>query len=342
MTKWLLGVLGAGVALVLVTLALLLVAINMSWTASWFVERVVRATIDPRLEIRGAVDLDVFPVFAVRAHDLLLPARLDGIPEQCLAKMGLGDPAHWRMARIEAVLDWQTLLTGQLEAPAIHVDGLVVTQGLPAVESDSQAQVSSDNWFSRHIGGGSGSWNRLRIGDLLLSGARLEACDQSEGFLTIAHLRRASLSADLRSATDDQQASAVIAGLSGQIAFVLDDLLINPQQLGSDWARWFRDTNYLDAEGLIKVDTTRARWSVDAGVAKLESFLLLGAGANVELVSGEIDFARKTVDFRFEVETQRAGSALVVPGVNIILRQTKLPVSIQGPWSRPSLIVGQE
>lgn len=344
MTKWLLGLIGGLIALVLVTGVLLLAILKTSVGAGWTIERAIHMATGSEIEIRGDVDVDFLPMLTVRVSNLTVPADLSGVPQACLADMDVTqDPARLQAEKIEWVMDWQALLDGRLLLPTVQFHGLRVIDGLPenGQATDDQTAVGNmTTWLSARKPDWIPSKTGIQIDDLVMTGLVWQRCSDLEGIQTLVESRRVGVSVGLQTQSGDND-GPLLENASGKVQFVSDDLLIGTPVLGAGLTRWLTDSGYLDGDA-FRVETLRGEWGLEAGLAKLTSFLLVGAGPNVELVSGEIDLASKTVSFLFDVDTQRSGTALTVPGVNIILRRSRLPVSITGDWEMPAVVVGQE
>ena len=347
MTKWLLSLLGGVILLALGACLLVLVTIKTSTGAGWMLERALRATVDPDIEVRGSVDVDLLPMMTVRASGLVAPANLGRVPQACLADTGVKeDPVHIGAQRVEWVLDWQSLFTGKILFPVVQLDDLRIMQGLPRGDQatgDQEGLLKSlqgwlasrdTGWMSQHAG--------LQVDELTINGLTWQQCDASRGLEMLVQARKAAGAFNLKARSDaDDEASLGLTYATGQIRFESDDLSVGESFLNAGLLRWLRDSNYLDGD-VLQVETVRGQWELESGVATLTSFLLVGAGPNVELVSGEVDLNNQTVSFLFDVDTQRSGQGLTVPGVNIILRRSKLPVSVTGDWHHPAVVVGQE
>lgn len=346
MTKWLLGLLGGVILLVLVACLLVFAIIKTSTGAGWMLERALRATVDPDIKVRGQVDVDLFPMMTVLASDLVAPARLARVPQACLADTGVTeDPVHIAVEKLEWVLDWQVGFAGKILIPALQLHGLRIMQDLPRSEpatGDQGVREYLQGWLSGRDAGWIQSKVEIQVDELAVNGLTWQKCDAARGLEMLVQARKVAGAFRLAENphADDAQ-NLALANAKGQIRFESDDLSLGEPFLNPGLSRWLRDNDYLGGD-VLRIDTVRSQWELESGVAKLTSFLLVGAGPNVDLVSGEVDLNNQTVSFLFDVDTQRSGRALSVPGVNIILRRSKLPVSVTGDWRNPAVVVGQE
>ncbi len=341
MIKWLLSLLAGLLVLVLIGLLMLMSIVSVPAGAAWLTEKTLRASLDPRIEVRGSTEVDLWPMLMVHAQSLVIPARADSQPGVGCAVPAVGKHHSVLDAgSATLVLDWQQLFARHIYIPVVQIDDLTVSEDLINSAgtwlADSEHIEPKGSLVSDWPSWARADW-RFQIDDLSVSDLVVSGCTVSEGLPSLAGVRRLSLGFDLFRQGDSAATSS--GSLAGSASFVVDDLRAHSTSFKAPVSRWLQDNGYLAGQWL-QVDSMRGRWTLDSGRADLDTFQVVAEGPNLEFVSGELDLIERALLFRFQMQAHRPEGAIRIPGLEIRLRQPSLGILIHGDWSAPKVELG--
>ena len=339
--RWLFSILAGLVVLCLITLVMFIGIVNVPAGAAWITEKAFRGLIDPRIEIRGQVEIDLWPMLIVRAENIVIPAGRDDQQEPgCATSPTLQRLSVADAGSVALVLDWQQLSAKHIYVPVFHIDNLTTSAGLADSldiwRAGSESQEHADAFASGFPDWFSDGW-RVQIQEFSVTSLIVTGCSAPDGEPRLASARRLGLGLDLLHQSDAGNTSS--GSLSGSATFMVDDLTVHDTYFRASVSRWLEDNGYL-SQHWLRVDSARGLWTLEPGRVRLDSFQLVADGPNVEFLSGELDLTRQTLLFRFVVQAHRPDGAIRIPGVEIRLRQPSLEVLIDGDWSDPRVEFG--
>lgn len=341
--KWFAGLVALVFLALLLLVATVLGTISTASGASWVLGQFLRATVDSRIEVRGPTKVDVWPLLAVRSTDIVLPADLPGQDVSACVSRGSSDAPDWVVLRsLELIADWRDLVSGHVHVPYVLLDGLTLRSGivarLGADDPDSPGDRSGVDLMSDVIGRWlPGGW-RMQLDELVAQTVAIVGCPSDSEATVDASVRRVTLQLDVTRNSDRN--ISLPESLTGSLTFAVDDLVVSADWFDPQIGRWL-DMNGYVAQNRLRAETVRATWRLAAGQASMESLLLVGPGPGIEFVSGSFDLLRARMALSLMLQSPGGVPSLNIPGAQIKLRQTRLPVLIEGDWSSPRIVLGE-
>jgi|GEM_PF-2875709 len=332
--KWLWRLMAAVLVGMVVLLLVIWGALSSSVGVRWISEQTLRALIDPKLTIRGDASLQLMPVLAFHATDVQVQEDLDSVPESCLAGKVDREPSSLAVSNLHIMADWRGILSKKLDISGVELSNVILTRGLrpkhgPWQSAGMLGQMENRDW-------------KLKLNELVVKNLEVHDCVAGQAnrqVLGVRQVRAKSMPID--PATDPANTGSGHALESDRVELVVDDIDATEHLFPATTSQILQKLGYM-RDGVLKVETLRSQWLVSGGMADLESMKVISQGPVIEQVSGKIDFSQDSIDIQFVMQDLGSGRVLKIPGVDVILRNSTIPVRLIGRWDAPQWIVGAE